>query len=148
MLSNSDMLVIFLEAPTVGHLSREVDGSDLDIVAVLELGSNQQREKSAIGLQQELANEREKRQNIEMKLKEVKAQLQEERNIRKEMEAHIEESQRQFEERMDKQLEERLAAVFARTQTSFLVGQSSSAMNMASDSDQRVETTNTLIACK
>ncbi|KAJ1409112.1 hypothetical protein SESBI_23005 [Sesbania bispinosa] len=102
--------------------------------------------KSAIRLQQELANEREKRQNIEMKLKEVEAQLQEERNIRQEMAARFEESQRQFEERMDKQLEERLAAVFARMQTSFLVGQSSSAMNMASDSDHRVETTNTLIA--
>ncbi|KAJ1416323.1 hypothetical protein SESBI_17506 [Sesbania bispinosa] len=61
------------------------------------------------------------------------------------MEARIEESQRQFEERIDKQLEERLA-VFARMQTSFLVGQSSSVMNMASDSDHRVETTNTLIA--
>ncbi|KAJ1395714.1 hypothetical protein SESBI_33165 [Sesbania bispinosa] len=68
--------------------------------------------KFVIGLQQELANERKRRQNIEMKLKEVEAQLQEECNIREEMAARFEESQRQFEERMDKQLEERLAAVF------------------------------------
>ncbi|KAJ1421033.1 RluA family uridine synthase [Sesbania bispinosa] len=41
---------------------------------------------------------------------------------------------------MDKQLEERLEAVLVRMQTSFLVGKSSSAMNMTSDSDHRVET--------
>jgi hypothetical protein len=46
-----------------------------------------------------------------LKLKEVEAQLQEERHKREEMASHFEETQRQLEERTEKQLEEKLAHI-------------------------------------
>lgn len=67
--------------------------------------------KSVTGLHEQLEKEREKREDIESKLKEVETQLQEERNVREEMVAQFEESQRQLEEKMQKQLEERMAAI-------------------------------------
>jgi DNA-binding transcriptional MerR regulator len=49
-----------------------------------------------------------------LKLKEVEAQLQEERHKREEMASQFEETQRQHEERMEKQLEEKLTHIFYR----------------------------------
>src|ERR1044072_7222898 len=54
--------------------------------------------KSTVGLHEQLVSEREKRQNIERKLKEVESQLEEERNSQEEMAQCLEDSQRQLEE--------------------------------------------------
>ena len=64
------------------------------------------------------------RQSIEMKLKEVENQLQQERNMREEMVAHFEESQRQIQEirrtiqeRIDKQIEENTTSILFKVKT-------------------------------
>ncbi|KAJ1384263.1 hypothetical protein SESBI_42707 [Sesbania bispinosa] len=67
--------------------------------------------KSITGLHEQLASEREKRQSLEMKLKEVETQLQEERSMREELTTHVEESQRQFQEKIEKTVEERVASL-------------------------------------
>ena len=47
-----------------------------------------------------------------MKLQEVETQLEKERNMREEMTAKFEESQRQLGEKMEKQVEEKMATMF------------------------------------
>jgi hypothetical protein len=79
----------------------------------LGAGIKPQKGKSVIGLQEQLEKERENRQDIEMKLKEVETQLEKERNMREEMTAKFEESQRQLEEKMEKQFEEKMANMFS-----------------------------------
>ena len=79
----------------------------------LGVGIKPTRGKST-ALNQELASECKKRHDIELKLKEVEAQLQEERHKREEMASQFEETQRQLEERMEKQLEEKLTHIFYR----------------------------------
>jgi len=69
--------------------------------------------KSVTGLQEQLEKECEKRQGLEMKLKEVETQLEKERNMREEMTAKFEESQRQLGEKMEKQVEEKMATMFS-----------------------------------
>jgi len=58
--------------------------------------------KSVTCLQEQLEKECEKRQGLEMKLKEVETQLEKEQNMREEMTAKFEESQRQLGEKMEK----------------------------------------------
>ncbi|KAK2394908.1 hypothetical protein QL285_056689 [Trifolium repens] len=57
-----------------------------------------QKGKNVAGLHEELKKEREKRHDIEKKLKDIETQRQQERIMMEEMTAKIEESQRQFEE--------------------------------------------------
>jgi len=48
-----------------------------------------------------------------MKLQEVETQLEKERNMREEMTTKFEESQRQLGEKMEKQVEEKMANMFS-----------------------------------
>ncbi|WJX45224.1 hypothetical protein P8452_32119 [Trifolium repens] len=61
------------------------------------------------------------------------------------MASQFEETQRQLEERMEKQLEEKLAHIFFRMNP-FTVGQFSGAMNIAACHDYRVESTSNIFA--
>ena len=63
--------------------------------------------KSNSHLHEQLQNERENCESLEMKLKEVETQLQEERNMREEMVTQVQEERTKREE-MGKQLEEKM----------------------------------------
>ncbi|PNX62562.1 hypothetical protein L195_g053049, partial [Trifolium pratense] len=78
----------------------------------LGAGIKPQKRKAVTGLHEELKKECEKRHDMEMKLKDVETQLQEERKMREEMTAKFEESQRQIGEEMEKQVEAKMANMF------------------------------------
>ncbi|XP_057443008.1 uncharacterized protein LOC130734559 isoform X2 [Lotus japonicus] len=103
------------EDPIINKAFKSVVGERSGYSCGLGVGIQPTKGKSTAGLHEQLVSEREKRQGVEMKLKEVESQLLEERNIREEMATRIEDSQKQleerekqFEERVEKQLEERI----------------------------------------
>jgi septal ring factor EnvC (AmiA/AmiB activator) len=67
--------------------------------------------KNIAGLHEELKKEREKRQDIEKKLKDVETQRQQDIKMMEEMTSKIEESQRQLGEKVDKQVEAKVATM-------------------------------------
>jgi hypothetical protein len=67
--------------------------------------------KNIAGLHEELEKEREKRQDIEKKLKDVETQRQQDLKMMEEMTSKIEESQRQLGEKVDKQVEAKVATM-------------------------------------
>ncbi|WJX69010.1 hypothetical protein P8452_53321 [Trifolium repens] len=84
----------------------------------LGAGIKPQKGKNVAGLLEELKKECEKRQDIEKKLKDVETQRQQELKMMEEMTAKIEESQRQLEEsqrqlreKVDKQVEAKVATM-------------------------------------
>ncbi|CAJ2673382.1 uncharacterized protein LOC123897932 [Trifolium pratense] len=102
----------------------------------LGAGIKPQKRKAVTGLHEELKKECEKRHDMEMKLKDVETQLQEERKMREEMTAKFEESQRQIGEEMEKQVEAKMANMF-RQMLNFQGGQSSGALTIESESNHR-----------
>ncbi|XP_024630486.2 uncharacterized protein [Medicago truncatula] len=95
------------------------------------LGAGIKTLKGRPGLQEQLEKECEKSQDLEMKLKEVETQLGKERNMREEMTAKFEESQRQLGEKMEKQVEEKMANMFSQMMNfKGIGGQFSSALNI------------------
>ncbi|XP_058758257.1 uncharacterized protein LOC131631481 [Vicia villosa] len=103
----------------------------------LGAGIKPQKGKSVIGLHEELEKECEKRHDMEMKLKDVETQLQEEQKLREEMTAKFEESQRQLEEKIKTQFEEKMANMFYKMMN-FQGGQSSSTPNTTFESNHKV----------
>ncbi|KAK2406855.1 hypothetical protein QL285_042533 [Trifolium repens] len=94
--------------------------------------------KNITGLHEELKKKREKKQDIEKKLKDVETQRQQELKMMEEMTAKIEESQRQLEEsqrqlgeKVDKQVEAKVATLL-RQMLNIPGGESSSALDRVS----------------
>ncbi|KAK2381873.1 hypothetical protein P8452_37699 [Trifolium repens] len=94
--------------------------------------------KNIAGLHEELKKEHEKRQDIEKKLKDVETQRQQDLKMMEEMTSKIEESQRQLEEsqrqlgeKVDKQVEAKVATML-RQMLNIPGGESSSALDRVS----------------
>ncbi|WJX28578.1 hypothetical protein P8452_17276 [Trifolium repens] len=77
----------------------------------LGAGIKPQKGKNVAGIHEELKKECEKRQYIKKKLKDVETQRQQELKMMEEMTAKIEESQRQLGEKVDKQVEGKVATM-------------------------------------
>ncbi|WJX68752.1 hypothetical protein P8452_53093 [Trifolium repens] len=104
----------------------------------LGAGIKPQKGKNVAGLHEELKKECEKRQDIEKKLKDVETQRQQELKLMEEMTAKIEESKRQLEEsqrqlgeKVDKQVEAKVATML-RQMLNIPDGESSSALDRVS----------------
>ncbi|WJX93317.1 hypothetical protein P8452_74857 [Trifolium repens] len=82
-------------------------------------------------LHEELKKEREKRQDIEKKLKDVETQRQQDLKMMEEMTSKIEESQRQLGEKVDKQVEAKVATML-RQMLNIPGGEFSSALDRVS----------------
>ncbi|WJX33598.1 hypothetical protein P8452_21789 [Trifolium repens] len=87
--------------------------------------------KNIAGLHEELKKEREKRQDIEKKLKDVETQRQQDLKMMEEMTSKIEESQRQLGEKVDKQVEAKVATML-RQMLNIPGGEFSSALDRVS----------------
>ncbi|WJX34303.1 hypothetical protein P8452_22428 [Trifolium repens] len=87
--------------------------------------------KNIACLQEELKKEREKRQDIKKKLKDVETQRQQHLKMMEEMTSKIEESQRQLGEKVDKQVEAKVATML-RQMLNIPGGESSSALDRVS----------------
>ncbi|WJX89696.1 hypothetical protein P8452_71670 [Trifolium repens] len=104
----------------------------------LGAGIKPQKGKNVVGLHEELKKECEKRQDIEKKLKDVETQRQQKLKMMEEMTAKIEERQRQLEEsqrqlgeKVDKQVEAKVATML-RQMLNILGGEFSSALDKVS----------------
>src|ERR1044072_3146515 len=100
------------EDPIINNAFISVVGERSGYCRGLGAGIQPTKGKSTAGLHEQLVSEREKRQNIEMKLKEVESQLEEERKSREEMAQRLEDSQRKLEERLEKQIQEKMALFY------------------------------------
>ena len=98
--------------PVINDAFKSVVGERSGYCRGLGSGIQLTKGKSTAGLHEQLVSERDKRQNIEMKLKEVESQLEEDRNNREEMAQRLEDSQRKLEERLEKQIQEKMALFF------------------------------------
>ncbi|WJX25159.1 hypothetical protein P8452_14226 [Trifolium repens] len=87
--------------------------------------------KNIAGLHEELKKEREKRQDIEKKLKDVETQRQQDLKRMEESQRQLEESQRQLGEKVDKQVEAKVATML-RQMLNIPGGESSSALDRVS----------------
>ncbi|KAK2395895.1 hypothetical protein QL285_057585 [Trifolium repens] len=97
----------------------------------LGAGIKPQKGKYVASLHEELKKECEKRQDIEKKLKDVETQRQQELKMMEEMTTKIEESQRQLGEKVDKQVEAKVATML-RQMLNIPGGESSSALDRVS----------------